>query len=251
MTELTAVIVEDEIHLLDSLALMLRNYCPDVKVIGKAAGFAEGLDCIKHHQPNLVFLDIEMPFGTGFDLLEQLPRRNFDVIFVTAYNQYAVKAIKFSALDYILKPVNIKELIAAVQRVKQKKHSHALANQFQVLFESLDNRMLTKIAIPTSDGMSYLEIADIIHIDAEGRYSRLSLHNQKAILVSRNLGEFDDLLSDNSFCRIHHSHLINLAHVVQYSRRDGGRVCLSNGSTLPLSRSRKEDFLQQIQKISK
>lgn len=251
MDKLRTLIIDDEINLVDSLELMLKEYCPKIDVIAKETSFKAGVESVIKNEPDLIFLDIEMPHGTGFDLLQKIPERKFEVIFVTPYSEYAIKAIKFSALDYILKPVNITELINAVNKVTEQKLKATFHERFQSLTENIQNEKFNKIAIPTSDGLEYIEISKIISIEADGRYSKILLLNGKKLYVSRNIGEFEDLLSENGFYRIHKSHLVNLSHVIKYSRTDGGLVEMSDSTSFPLSRNKKDGFLIQMKNISK
>jgi len=203
------------------------------------------VEVIKDLKPDLVFLDVEMPHGTGFDLLTNFPEKEFDVVFITAFNHYAIKAIKFSAVDYILKPININEFIEAVNKVMQKRSSSMFRGNenIKALLENLKTGVPSRLAIPTSDGMEYLNPKDIIRIEADRSYSWFFITGNRKILVSKNLKEFQDLLSDRHFFRPHNSYLINLRYVKKYVRKEGGYIEMQDGSEIPISRNRKDLFL--------
>lgn len=244
-----AIIIDDEKLVVDSIELIINEYCKDVLIIGKCTSYEEGIRLINQHKPDLLLLDIEMPFGTGFDLLEKFTVIDFEVIFITAYSQYALKAIKYSALDYILKPIDINELRSALKKVSEKKNQ-SQNKKFDILFENLKNKIPSKLAIPCSDGIDYININDIVKISADGRYSTVHVVDKKPYFVTRNLGEFEELLAERQFFRIHNSYLINLDFVKKYSRQDGGIVEMLDSSKLPVSRTKKNDFLDKMKEIS-
>jgi two-component system, LytTR family, response regulator len=192
-----------------------------------------------------------MPNGTGFDLLAQFPEKNFDVIFITAFNHYAIKAIKFSAVDYILKPININEFIEAVDRVIKKRSERSTPGNenLRILMENLRSSFPSRLAIPTSDGMEYLNPKDIIRIEADRSYSWFFLNSNRKILVSKHLKEFQELLNDRYFFRPHNSHLINLKFVKKYIRKEGGYIEMTDSSLIPVSRNRKDIFLALMAKF--
>jgi two-component system LytT family response regulator len=243
--KLKTIIVDDERDAVEFISSIIGEYCPSLEVVGKAHNVIEGVPLIKEKKPDLVFLDVEMPNGTGFDLLTHFPEKDFDVVFITAFDHYAIKAIKFSAVDYILKPINISEFIEAVNRVIQKrseKPSQSNEN-FKILMENLKSALPTRLAIPTADGMEYLNPKDIIRIEADRSYSWFFITGNRKILVSKHLKEFQDLLSDRYFFRSHNSYLINLKYVKKYIRRDGGYIEMQDGAQIPISRNRKDLFL--------
>ena len=249
---LRTVIVDDEQDAVDFIESISKEYCPNIEIVGKAYSAIEGIEVINKEKPDLVFLDVEMPHGSGFDLLAGFPEKDFDVIFITAFNHYAIRAIKFSAVDYILKPININEFIEAVKRVEQAREEKAPRNiNFSALFENLKTAMPSKLAIPTSSGMEYLITNDIIRIEADRSYSWFYMDGGGKFLVSRNLKEYQELLSDRNFFRTHNSHLINLEHVKKYIRHEGGYIEMTDGSTAPISRGKKDLFLEHMSKISK
>jgi len=245
------VVVDDEQYAVDFIISVIGEYCPELEVAGKANNVTEGIEVIEKEKPDLVLLDVEMPNGTGFDLLSHFPEKNFDVIFITAFNHYAIKAIKFSAVDYILKPININEFVEAVSRVirKQTDSNIRLNEKFRILMENLRTPTPSRLAIPTAEGMEYLNPRDIIRIEADRSYSRFYLTGDRKILVSRNLKEYQDLLGDRYFFRPHNSFLINLRFVKKFVRKDGGYIEMADGSQIPVSRNRKDIFLVHMSRF--
>ena len=245
---LTAVIVDDEMHSVDVLKNLLEAYCPTVKILGKADNAMAGSNLINEHSPDLVFLDIEMPFGTGFDMLDVLDQKSTAVIFVTAYDHYALKAIKYYAIDYLLKPVDIDELKEAVKKVEQRKEQQALPGLPVGLLKSylekgIDN---SKIALPMADGLQFVNRNEIVRCEACGNYTKIYLQENRTYMVARTLGEYEELLSPYNFLRIHHAHLINLDHIEKYVRGEGGYVIMSDGAVVDISRRKKQDFLNRF-----
>jgi len=250
--KLRTIIVDDELDAVNFIQSIVEEYCPKLEIVGKAHSAKEGSKIIIDKVPDLVFLDVEMPHGSGFDLLANFPEKTFDVIFITAFNHYAIKAIKFSAVDYILKPININEFISAVDKVLEKRNNGDHRNaSFTTLLENVRSNMPGKLAIPTSDGMEYLNTKDIIRVEADRSYSWFYLVGHRKVLVSRNLKEYQELLTDRNFFRTHNSHLINLEHVKKYIRSEGGAVELDDGSQVPISRGKRDLFLLQMAKMSK
>jgi two-component system LytT family response regulator len=246
------VIIDDERNAINSIELIINEYCTNAEVVGTASSAADGRNIILSQQPDLVFLDIEMPRGNGFDLLEMLPERNFEIIFITAYNNFAIKAFKYSAIDYILKPIDIEEFIEAVdkaeKRINEKKQPAPRSmSKYDVLLDNIRSSKPTKIMVPTSEGQIYIDIKEISRIEAEGSYSMLYLTNDSKILVSKNLKEFETMLGDSDFFRPHNSHLINLEHVKKYVVKDGGYIEMTDGTIVPISRRRKEFFIEKMQ----
>jgi two-component system LytT family response regulator len=249
---LKTIIVDDEPDAVNFIDSIVKEYCPKLEVVGKAHSAKDGAKLIIEKTPDIVFLDVEMPHGSGFDMLANFPVKTFDVIFITAFNHYAIKAIKFSAVDYILKPININEFIKAVEKVTDKKSNHGNKGaNFTALLENVRSAMPSKLAIPTSEGMEYLNTREILRVEADRSYSWFYLVDRRKILVSRNLKEYQELLSDRNFFRTHNSHLINLEHVKKYIRHEGGAVELIDGSQVPISRGKRDLFLLQMAKLSK
>ncbi|HPF04073.1 MAG TPA: LytTR family DNA-binding domain-containing protein [Bacteroidales bacterium] len=249
--KLKALIVDDEPNAVDFINSVIGEYCPGLEVVGKAHNMTEGIKRIRELKPDLVFLDVEMPNGTGFDLLSHFPDKEFDVIFITAFNHYAIKAIKFSAVDYILKPLNITEFIEAVNKVIQKRSESPVQmnDNFRVLMENLRSPVPSRLAIPTADGMEYLNPREIIRIEADRSYSWFYLTGNRKLLVSKNLKEFQDLLGDRNFFRSHNSHLINLKYVRKFVRKEGGYIEMQDGEQIPVSRNRKDLFIVHMSRF--
>lgn len=244
---ITAIIVDDEPDCCESMAMLLERYCPEVKVLDICYSAETALQSIKEHAPEILFLDIEMPFMNGFELLEKLGKINFDLIFTTSYDQYAIKAIRFSALDYLLKPIDRAELQKAVQKAAQR-NQHPLPQQLEMLLQKLKNPTISikKIAIPTMEGFQLLAVESIISCESEGNYTHLFLKDKRKIIASRNLKEVEELLEDYAFIRIHHSHIVNMNEVEKYIKGEGGYLMMSDGSTINVSKSRKELLLKKL-----
>jgi two-component system LytT family response regulator len=240
------VLVDDEVHCLDTLTILLQEYCPQVQILEQCRSAEAALNAINRLKPQLVFLDIEMPGMNGFELLEQFEEIPFSVIFTTSYDQYAIKAIRFSALDYLLKPVDSKELIAAVHKVQAQKQL-ATAEQFQMLLTQVQHKGtgFKKVAVPTSDGFELIPAEQILRCEADDNYTHIHLKNKAKITACRTLKEVEEQLHDFSFfIRVHHSYIINLNEVTKYVRGEGGYVIMSNGSSVSVSRSRKDALLK-------
>jgi len=236
---LNTIIVDDEPDAVSSILMLLHDYCTEVTVTGTANSLLDGIRQIKSKKPDLVFLDVEMPNGTGFDLVECFEECDFKIIFVTAYNSYAIQAIKSRAFDYLLKPIDIEELQASVSRLSHLQEKEESTVHHQVGGQS-------KIPISIHDGYYYMPPSDIIHLKADGSYTIVYSTHDKPILVSKNLKEFESILSEKGFFRIHNSHIINIDHIRKYSRSDGGCVTLSDNSVIEVARNRKEQFLRMI-----
>ena len=242
---LKTIVIDDERDAIDFLCGAINAYCPDVKVVGFSTNIADGLNEIKQKNPDIVFLDIAMPAGSGFELLNQLPDRKFEVIFVTAYNEHAIQAFRYSAIDYLLKPVDITELITAVNKVTKSLNRNNL-NVVNVLLDNLKSGSPRKLSLPTTTGYEYVQIDDIIRIEADRSYCCFYLTHQKKLLVSKCLNDYHQLLENNNFFRIHNSHLVNMRHVKSYMRRDGGYVEMIDNSIIPVSRTKKDYFLNAM-----
>jgi two-component system LytT family response regulator len=249
--KLKTIIVDDEQDAVNFISSIIGEYCPSLEVVAMANNIIQGISAINDKKPDLLFLDVEMPNGNGFDLLAQFPEKDFDVVFITAFNHYAIKAIKFSAVDYILKPININEFIEAVSRViKKRSERHSQGNEsIKILMENLRTSPPSRMAIPTADGMEYLNPKDIIRIEADRSYSWFYLAGSRKILVSKHLKEFQELLSDRNFFRAHNSHLVNLKYVKKYIRKEGGYIEMTDGAMIPVSRNRKDLFLAHMAKF--
>ena len=243
---LKLVVIDDVQDARDVICSIVKKYCKSVDVVGVADGVKSGIELIKAHKPHIVLLDIEMHDGTGFDLLNKLNPVDFKVIFITAYEEYALKAFKFSALDYILKPINADELIAAIERTEDALKNGKVQN-IDVLEGnySSNNKEAKKIILKTSDSIYAVSIKDIIRCEAEESYTTFFLNSGEKIVMSRPLKEYDELLSEYGFFRTHQSHLINLDYFEKYKKADGFAV-LKDKSSIPVSSRKKEMFLQTI-----
>ena len=243
-----AIIVDDEPYSCESLVTLLERYCPSVKVVDICYSGETALSAIQELQPQIVFLDIEMPRMNGFEMLEKLPGINFEIIFTTSYDQYAIKAIRFSALDYLLKPVDREELQRAVQKITQHLQQ-PLPQQLEILLQKIrqPGSTIQKIALPTMEGLQMVAVDSIISCASDGNYTIFLLKNKQKIIASRTLKDIEEMLEDYSFLRVHHSHVINLNEVNKYIKGEGGYLIMSDDSTVDVSRSRKEMLLKKFQ----
>lgn len=237
---LKAILVEDESNSREILSNYIHKYCPNVQVLGEASSIKEGLQLIANNELDLVFLDVEMPFGNAFDLLDQIPDRTFETVFVTAYDQYAKDALNHHAAYYLTKPINIDELLKAVDYVAEIKVKE---NNLQEKVLNTNTKSIQgKLTLPQQDGFQVLNIRDILYCKADDNYTEIFLENKK-ILVSKTLKYFEDALTDFHFARIHKSYLVNVNEVVKYRKGKGGSVVVSNGKELLVSASKKKDLL--------
>jgi two-component system LytT family response regulator len=247
--QIKAIIIEDEKNNRENLAKILLEYCSEVNVVAQCSSAIDGRKAIIEHRPDLVFLDIEMPGGDGFSLLESFEEINFEVIFVTAYNQYGVKAVKFCALDYLLKPVDILELSQAIEKVQKRLKAKSDNLRMQTLLANRSNESNPKIALPLSDKIIFIDITSIIRCQGEGNYTHIYLKEEEKLLASKTLKEFEELLSDYNFLRVHQSHLINLNEVKAYMKTDGGYIKMNDSSSVSISRQRKEMVMERLRNI--
>ena len=241
---LKAVIIEDESSSREILRNYLAKYCKNVDVLGEAASVREGLELLAESEPDVVFLDVEMPFGNAFDLLDQLPERSFETVFVTAYNSYALEALNNHAAYYLMKPINIDELIKSVSYVTEiKEKENALEDR---ILKSKLNKAEGKITLPQQDGFQVLNISEILYCKADDNYTEIYLENKK-LLVSKTLKYFEEALADYPFARIHKSYLVNVNEVIKYRKGKGGSVIVSNGKELSVSASKKKQLLSYFE----
>ena len=243
---LKALIVDDEPKARENLQILLHDFVEGVEVVGLCENIAEATEAVRLHAPDVVFLDIQLQRETGFDLLTKLKEINFEVIFTTAYTEYAIKAFKFSAIDYLLKPIDIEELKKAIGRV-EKRVSNNMTGRLTQLVQNLKqgSNENYKIALPTLDGLVFVKISDILYCEASSNYTQIFTAEEK-YLVSKTLKEYDDLLSDHNFFRIHNSYLININSIKKYVKGEGGYVVLNNDTSLDVSKRKKEAFLNKI-----
>ncbi|NQY08967.1 MAG: response regulator transcription factor [Flavobacteriales bacterium] len=248
MDKIKAIIVEDE----EASRVTLRNYlekhCPTVELLGEAKNINEGYDLINLKKPQLVFLDVEMPFGNAFDLLEKFDSLNFEVVFVTAFSKYALEALNLSASNYLLKPVSIDELVDAVKKVKQQISDKNSVHTSNILLENLaiENRQSKKMVLPMLDGFEVVTLNEIIRCDANDNLTDIYLTDRTKRTVCRTLKFYEETLSDYDFVRVHKSHIVNINFVKQYKKGKGGEVILSDGSYVRVSPTRKKDFLDKF-----
>lgn len=237
-----AILIDDEKNAITALRLALEAYCPDVKIVGTAQSATEGIREIRSNDPEVVFLDIQMPHMSGIELLEALGAdRNFDLIFVTAFDEFAIKAFRLSAIDYLLKPIGVTELKEAVKKVIDRR---GVLETVPVRAAKLREALKGKLAIPGKRGNEYVELSDIIRIEAEGSYSFIHFTNRRPLLVSKNLKEFQSSLEADTFFRVHKSHMINLRFIKEYSpSKDGGQLKMIDDSLVEISRIRKAELV--------
>lgn len=243
-----AIIVDDEKHCIDTLSILLKEYCSDVNVVETCRSAKQALEVINKLSPDLVFLDIEMPMMNGFEMLEQFSKIPFAVIFTTSYDQYAIKAIHFSALDYLLKPIDSNELRNAIKKVQEQRHL-PMAEQFQMLLKQIQSKeyILNKLAVPTADGFELIPAHQLMRCEANDNYTHLYLKDKKKIIACRTLKEIEEQMQDfKFFIRVHNSHIVNLNEVAKYVRGEGGYLVLSDGSTVSVSRTRKDMLLNTL-----
>ncbi|MGM0464563.1 MAG: LytR/AlgR family response regulator transcription factor [Bacteroidota bacterium] len=241
------VIVDDEASVRNSISAILSGQYPAIEVAATAASVEEGYALVREHRPDLLFLDVEMPDGTGFDLLEKISSINFKVIFITAHQQYALDAIKVSALDFVLKPFGSEDICNAVDKAMQLINTEEEQLKLKTLQANLENRKVMKrIVLATSESLHIVEIKDIIRAEADSNYTRFLLSDGKTIMVSRTIKEFDSLLSGSGMVRVHQSHLINIAWANRFVKRDGGYLLLKDNSKIPVSQNLRKKLIQAI-----
>ncbi|QEH44064.1 response regulator transcription factor [Chitinophaga sp. XS-30] len=244
-----AVLIDDEISNLENLRTLLEKHCPQVSIIATAQSVSDAVDAIEKYLPDLVFLDIQMGDKTGFDVLKLLPSRNFEVVFVTAYDQYGIQAVKFAALDYLLKPVDIEELIKSVNKAEYKLATQIQTSQLDFLLQQLKKPEpnIRKIALQMQGEIRYVILSEIVRCEADNTYTQFFLSSGEKILVSKSLKEYADLLHPNGFLRTHQSHLVNPKYVKSWLKEDGGILLLMSGEKIPVSKPNKDTVKQALQ----
>jgi len=245
MENIRSILVDDEPGNIITLAELLKKYCPGIEVIGNAENIKQAEQLIKKESPDLVFLDIEMPYGNAFDLLEKLRPVEFQVIFVTAFDNYAITAFKYAAVDYILKPVNIEELQAATAKAMKRLYDKGVNSKIEVLLANLahQNSSTAKIALPTPDGLQFQAQDEIIFFEASSNYTYVHLKDGSKYIVSKTLGDIENMLPAADFCRIHHSFIINMKYIKKYFKGRGGYVVMDDGTSIEVSVRKKDAFL--------
>lgn len=248
---ITALLVDDDQHLRTGLKGLLDRYTNDIAIIGEADSVKTGIAAIEKLKPQVIFLDIHLTDGTGFDILERLKastgKINAHIVFITAHEQYAVKAFKFSALDFLLKPVDFEELQLTIEKIKEVVGKTSSFDHIDLLLENIRKKVdnFKRIALSTSDGIHLFDVADIIRCEAKINYTQFFIKNHKPILISRTLKEYEELLTEHGFERIHQSHLINLSYLKSYIKNDGGYVVMADNTNIPIAQSKK-DKLQEL-----
>lgn len=248
---ITCILIDDEKNALEMMEWLLTTYCPQVEILAMCTSAQEGIAAINKLRPNVIFLDIEMPKMNGFDMLEQFDKLFFDVVFCTAYDQFAIKAFKYSALNYLLKPVDPDDLKATISRIEERKGLPTKA-QFELLMQSMRQPLRAtpqRIALTTGDGMLFVHTAEIIYCEAESNYTTVVLQGGKKVVVSKVLKDIDEALSGPDFCRVHSSYLININHIKKYVRGDGGYLVMDDDTTISISRNRRQDFMELFSKF--
>jgi two-component system LytT family response regulator len=241
---MNAIIIDDESSGRKTIRSFITKYAPKLQIIAEAESVRTGLEVIHNNQPDIVFLDIRMNDGTGFDLLEKLGAISFQIIFVTAYEEHAIKAFKYSAVDYLLKPLDPDEFIASVSKLKKQSKLEEIEQKVELLLQN--HNKIEKIALPTLSGLNMIKICDIVHCESDNNYTNFHLIDGSRLLVSRTLKEYDEMLSSSGFYRTHKSHLVNVKYIVEYIKGEGGIVKLENGDHVEVSRRRKDGLIQLL-----
>lgn len=250
----TVVVIDDEENSRDSLKGKLDLFCPEVDVVAEASDVENGLTAITEHKPDAIFLDIKLAGESGFDLLEKLQadtELNPEIIFITAHDEFAIKAIKFSALDYLLKPIDPEELVKAIRKVEDEKGLPRKSGRINVLVENIRQASDSpkKIVVPTSDGMHVIKLSDIVRLESSSNYTTFHLNNAKSLLASKTLKDFDTMLSNYNFHRVHKSHLVNMNFVKRYVQTDGGYLVLQDESKIPVANRKKEQLMTTLKSL--
>ena len=240
-----AILVDDEEKALKSLQIKVQKLFPEITIVAAIQNPIEAVKVIEQEKPDLVFLDIEMPQLNGFDVLQKFNKPDFEIIFVTAYSDYAIEAIQYCAIGYVVKPIDNEDLKAAVENAKKNRHLKTALKKNQTLIENLQNQSTdSKVIIPSQKGLDFVKISDIIRCEGEGGYTKIVIHNAKDILSSYSIGKFVKMLQNKNFCSIHRSHLVNLKFVSGYLNE--GYITLDNGDSLPISKTKRQGFIEQM-----
>lgn len=243
------LIIDDENRTRNLISKMIESFGYDVQTIPEGENVQSGIKAIKKHQPDIVFLDIQMPDGTGFDVIRSVPEKNFEVIFITAHEEFAIKAIKFSALDYLLKPVDASELKSALDRALSTIEEKKEGSQYEALAKNIQPHEKRRLVLKTQESVHVVELDQIIRCEADRNYTSFFLKDKKKILVSKTLKEYETLLSAHNFLRVQQSHLINITYVDRYDKKNGGAVVMKDGSEVPLSPAKRDLFFKRLENI--
>jgi two-component system LytT family response regulator len=241
---LRSIIIDDEVDARKTLSVFLGQYCPQVEILAEADGVQEGYRTIMTHNPDLIFLDIQMEDGTGFDLLEKIRSPRFSVVFTTAFDEFAIKAFKYSAIDYLLKPIDPDELIEAVGKVKPDDRTNE--DRIHGLLENRNGRNLDRLTLSSSEGLTFVKLENIMRLESDSNYTHFFLTTGEKITVPKSLKEYEKILPLSKFFRTHQSHIVNLNYVKKYMREDGGYVLMEDGSEVLVARRRKEEFINVL-----
>lgn len=243
------LIIDDENRTRSLIAKMIDSFGLDVEAIPEGENVQSGIKAIEKHNPDIVFLDIQMPDGTGFDVIRSIENKNFEVIFITAHEEFAIKAIKFSALDYLLKPVDAVELRAALEKALQVVENSGDMGQFDALNSNIQKNERRRLVLKTQESVHVVDLEEIIRCEADRNYTSFFLRDNKKILVSKTLKEYETLLSGHNFLRVQQSHLININFVDRYDKKNGGAVVMKDGSEVPLSPAKRDIFFKRLENL--
>ncbi len=247
---ISTLIIDDELHIREMISQIIKDHCPEIEVIASTGSVHESVQAIQNLNPDLILLDIKMPDGTGFDLLQKLETIDFKIIFITAYEEHAIKAFQFSAIDYLLKPIDPQELVQGIQKAIHAIHAE-MSLKLSTLFGHLspNDSGEKKIILKTSDNIHLIKINDIIHLDSDQNYTAFHFKDNKSITVSRTLKDYEDLLIEFGFFRVHKSHLINIHYIDRFEKAEGGTVVMSNQSRIPVASRKRDQLLELFEKM--
>ncbi len=252
---ITALLIDDDKHLRKGMKSLLERYAADIRIVGEADSVKSGIEALEKYKPQVIFLDIHLADGTGFDILEEFANNHgkltSHIVFITAHEQYALKAFKFSALDFLLKPVDPEELQKTIAKIKVTLEKNTSFEHIDLLLENIRRKVdnFKRIALSTSDGIHLFEIADIIRCESKDNYTQFFIKNHKPLLISKTLKEYEELLTEHGFERIHQSHLINLAYLKSYIKTDGGYVIMADNTNIPIAQRKKERLQELIKSL--
>lgn len=244
---ISTILVDDESECLDVLEAELMKNCPDFQIIGKFVDSEKALSIIENIKFDVLFLDISMPILNGFELLNRIKRIDFDVVFVTAYDNFALKAFEFCAVDYLVKPTSRESLLRAVEKIRNKQKKINVQQNIELLLANMqkDLKKRQQVAVPTFEGLEFIDTHQIVYAKAEGNYTTILLENKNKVIISKTLKEFEGILNDSTFARIHYSYLVNLAHARKYIKGETGSLILNDGTSLPVSRANKSKLMNR------